>query len=151
MKLEAILVKRVMVVLVVHYMYAKEILLPNLKHSIKLKVLHFLDNNSDNQQDFIENNVVEHEKASFKPLTDEGKLFSGGPTCMFKGKVIPCFTHRSESGGVSSTILKELFETIDQLNLLPRSLGVISFSILDGHGSRLELPFLIYSNASTTE
>ena len=43
-------------------------------------------NNSDNQQEFIKNNF-EHEKASFEPLTSEGKLFPGGPTCMFNGKI----------------------------------------------------------------
>ena len=70
---------------------------------------------------------------------------------MFKGKVVPCFTRWSESGGMSSTILKEFFETIDHLNLLPRSPGVVPFAMLDGHGSRLELPFLKYINDSTTE
>ena len=70
---------------------------------------------------------------------------------MFKGKVVPCFTRWSESGGMSSTILKEFFETIDHFKLLPRTPGVIPFAMLDGHGSRLELPFLKYINDSTTE
>ena len=64
-----------------------------------------VDNNSDNQHEFIENNV-EHEKASFEPLTGEGKLLHGGPTCMFNGKVVPCFTPWIESRGMSSTVLK---------------------------------------------
>ena len=38
--LEVILVKRVMVILVVHYIYAKEMLLPNLKRPTKINVLH---------------------------------------------------------------------------------------------------------------
>ena len=62
-----------------------------------------VNNNSDNQQEFIENNF-EHEKACFKPLIGEGKLFPGGPTCMCKGKVVPCFTRWSESQVMSSTI-----------------------------------------------
>ena len=65
-----------------------------------------VDNNSDNQQEFIENDF-EHEKASFEPLIAEGKLFSGGPTSMFKGKVVPCFTRWSELGGMFSAILKK--------------------------------------------
>ena len=52
---------------------------------------------------------------------------------------------------MSSTILKEIFETIDHFQLLPRTLGVLPFAMLDGHGSRLELPFLEYINNKTTE
>ena len=70
---------------------------------------------------------------------------------MFNGKVVPCFTRWSESGGMSSTILKECFETIDHFKLLPRTPGVFPFAILDGHGSRLEVPFLKYINDKTTE
>ena len=70
---------------------------------------------------------------------------------MFKGKVVPYFTRWSESGGMSSTILKDFFETIDHLNLLPRAPGVLPFTILDGHKSRLELPFLKYINNKTIE
>ena len=88
---------------------------------------------------------------SFEPLTGKGKLFPGGPTCMFKGKVVPCFIRWSESGGMSSIILKEIFETIDHFQLLPRTPGVLPFAMLDGHGSRLELPFLKYINNKTTE
>ena len=109
-----------------------------------------VNDNSNNQQEFIENNC-EHEKTYFEPLTGEGKFFPGDPTCMFKGKVVPSFTRWSESGGMSSTILKEIFEAIDHLNLLPRSPGVVPFAMLDGHGSRLELPFLKYINDFTTE
>ena len=68
--------------------------------------IHFtvkVNNNSNNQQEFIGNNY-EHENASFEPLTGEGKSFPGGPTCMFKGKVVPCFNRCGESGGMSSTI-----------------------------------------------
>ena len=70
---------------------------------------------------------------------------------MFKGKVVPCFIRWSESGGMSSIILKEIFETIDHFQLLPRTPGVLPFAMLDGHGSRLELPFLKYINNKTTE
>ena len=46
---------------------------------------------------------------------------------------------------------KKKIETIDHLNLLPRLPGIVPFAKLDGHESRLELPFLKYSNDSTTE
>ena len=40
MKLEVILHKRVMLILVVHCIYAKEILIPNLRRPTKINVLH---------------------------------------------------------------------------------------------------------------
>ena len=70
---------------------------------------------------------------------------------MFKGKVVPCFTRWSELGGMSSTILKDFFETIDHLKLLHRTPGGLPFAMLDGHESRFELPFLKYINDKTTE
>ena len=60
---------------------------------------------------------------------------------MFKGKVIPCFTRLSEFAGMYSTISKEVFETIDYFNLLPRINGVVPFAMLGGHKSRFELSF----------
>ena len=45
---------------------------------------------------------------------------------------------------MSSTILKDFFETIRTPRVLP-------FAMLDGHGSRLELPFLKYINDKATE
>ena len=102
------------------------------------------------QQDLFKNNF-EGEIASFEPSTGKGKLFPGGSSCVFKSKAVPCFTRWSESGGMSSTILKYFFETIDHFTLLPQTFGVLPFAMLDGHGSRLELPFLKYINAKTTE
>ena len=61
---------------------------------------------------------------------------------MFKDNVIPCFTLWIECGGIISNILRETFETIDNFNLLPRINGVVPFTILDRHGSRIGLPFL---------
>ena len=109
-----------------------------------------VNSDSNTQQDQFKDNL-EDELASFEPLTGKGKLLPGGPTCMFKGKVVPCFIRWSESGGMSSIILKEIFETIDHFQLLPRTPGVLPFAMLDGHGSRLELPFLKYINNKTTE
>ena len=39
-----------------------------------------------------------------------------------------------------SNILIEIFETMDHFNLLPRMNDVVPFVILDGYGSRVELP-----------
>ena len=70
---------------------------------------------------------------------------------MFNGKVVPYFTRWNESRGMSSSILKYVFETIDYRHLSPFSSGVVPFVMRDGHGSWLELPFLKYINDSKTE
>ena len=98
---------------------------------------------SDNQQEFIENNL-EYRKTSFKPLTGKGKHFPEGPTCMFKVTVVPCFTRWSECDGMTSNILKEIFEIIDHYNLLLRIHDVVPFAMLDVYGSRLKLLFIVY-------
>ena len=33
------------------------------------------------------------------------KLFPSGPTCMYKGKEVPCFVQFSKNGGMNGTIL----------------------------------------------
>ena len=74
---------------------------------------------SDNQQERIDNNL-EHEKASFDPLTSKDKVFPGGSTCVFKDIAVLFFTRWSEYSGMTYNILTEIFETTDHLNLLPR-------------------------------
>ena len=54
-----------------------------------------LNSNSNTKEELFKNNF-EDEIASFEPLTGKGKLFPGGPRCVFKGKVVPCFTRWSE-------------------------------------------------------
>ena len=78
----------------------------------------------------------------------EGKHFPGGPTCTFKGKAIPCMCRWTENGSITSQILKEICEHLDELQIFDRSKGVSPFFLLDGHGSRFELPFLEYINNS---
>ena len=48
----------------------------------------------------------------------------------------------AKSGGMSSSNFKAFFETIDYNNLLPRSPGVVPFTMFDGYGSWFELPFI---------
>ena len=61
---------------------------------------------NSNYNDQINNikNSFENRKALSESLTGEGKLFPRGPTCMFNGKVVPCFTRWRESGDVPSSI-----------------------------------------------
>jgi hypothetical protein len=73
----------------------------------------------------------------------KGKRHPGGPTCFFQGKEVPCFATNSENGGITSEILAQCFKRMDNVGLFPRSPDLPNpFVTLDGHGSRLQLPFL---------
>ena len=50
---------------------------------------------------------------------------------MFEDKVVPYFTRWNECGGMISNISKEIFETIDHFNLLPRINGIVPFVVFD--------------------
>jgi hypothetical protein len=52
----------------------------------------------------------------------------------------------NESGGISMDILVQFQKHMDKLSIFPRQGGLKPFLLLDGHGSRLELPFLKYVN-----
>ena len=55
-------------------------------------------------------------------------------------------------GSISSEILTEALKYLDQLNVFERRQdGPTPFGLLDGHGSRLQLPFLEYINSSTPD
>ena len=77
----------------------------------------------------------------------EGKYFPGGPTCIFKGKKIPAMVRWHPSGSITSEFLTDALKELDVRNVMPRSNpNVKPFILLDGHSSRLELPFLQYIN-----
>ena len=80
--------------------------------------------------------------------TGEGKLFPGIPSCTYKGKEIPGYVAFSESGGITPTILTNIFRRLDNLHIFDedRSNGIIPFVLLDGHGSRFSIEFLEYIN-----
>jgi hypothetical protein len=75
-----------------------------------------------------------------------GKLFPGGPTCHFKGKEIQSMVRFTESGGINSSILTEILAKLDGIGIYKekREMGMTPFLLVDGHGSRFELPFLDY-------
>ena len=76
----------------------------------------------------------------------EGRAFPGGPSCMFKGKKVPCFVRWSDKGGVTSTMLTDVLREFDARGMFPRTEGRLPFVLLDGHGSRTELEFLTCIN-----
>ena len=73
-----------------------------------------------------------------------GKLFPSGPVCNFRNVDIPCLVKWSEKGSITSEILAQCLEHIDSYNVFPRVDGISPFLLLDGHGSRFEIPFLDY-------
>ena len=80
----------------------------------------------------------------FNKNRGKGKLFPMGPACTFNGKTIPCLVRWSQSGSITSVILRDALATIDHYNVMDRSSGRKPFLLLDGHGSQFELPFLEY-------
>ena len=74
----------------------------------------------------------------------EDKAMRGGPTCTFMGKTVPCYIGASPKASITSTMLADMLRTIDSYNFFDRSDGTLPFLLLDGHHSRLELPFLNY-------
>jgi hypothetical protein len=80
-----------------------------------------------------------------------GKIYPNGPTCVFKGKEVPCKVCNTENSSITSELLVQFLQHMDDLNLFPRDDGVKPFLLLDGHGSRLELPFLQYVNDASHE
>ncbi len=78
--------------------------------------------------------------------TGSGKMYPYGPSCVFKGKEVPCMVCNTESGSITSDLLVTFLQKLDELELFPRENGLKPFLLLDGHGSRLELPFLQYVN-----
>jgi hypothetical protein len=74
-----------------------------------------------------------------------GKRYPGAPTCNFRGTIVPPFVCCSPKGGITSELLKSMLERMDSLNLFPRVQGgPLPFLLLDGHGSRFQLPFMRY-------
>ena len=76
-----------------------------------------------------------------------GKRFPGEPKCYFQGKEVPVFICCSPKGRIKSELLKEMLERMDSFDIFPCIPGgTLPFILLDGHGSRLQLPFLRYTN-----
>ena len=61
---------------------------------------------------------------------------------------MPAFVTFSESGGISGTILTDIFRRLDSLRIYDedRKNGLIPFVLLDGHHSRFDVEFLCYVN-----
>jgi hypothetical protein len=81
----------------------------------------------------------------------EGTAMAGGPSCSFRGKEIPCFVCTSPKASISSQLLADMLSFIDSFNIFDRSNGKKPFLLLDGHHSRMDLPFLDYIHNANHE
>ncbi len=62
-------------------------------------------------------------------------------------ETIPALIQWNESATITSEILVEMLETLDVLNVTPQDDKYVKpFLLIDGHNSRLQLPFLEYIN-----
>jgi hypothetical protein len=78
------------------------------------------------------------------------KYYPFGPTCWVSGKKIETFVTCSESGSVTSEILRDSLTQIDSKVTFDR-MEATPFLLLDGHGSRFQLPFLDYVTVQETK
>jgi hypothetical protein len=73
------------------------------------------------------------------------KFYPYGPTCVVGRKSVEAYVTCSESGSITSDILTNVLKYLDKKLNFDRSEADL-FLLLDGHGSRFELPFLDYIN-----
>ena len=78
--------------------------------------------------------------------TGEGKVFPGTPKCTFRGKEVDSLVTCSPKGSITSEILKQIFERLDDLGVYERTEGRVPMALFDAHDSRLQVPFLRYIN-----
>ena len=76
----------------------------------------------------------------------DGKAYPGGPSCEYNGKVIPCLTYASKSGGITGDILVAVLTEFDARDMFPRRNGLMPALVVDGHQSRLDPAFVEYIN-----
>jgi hypothetical protein len=69
----------------------------------------------------------------------------GGPTCTYHGKEIPWFYGTSPKASITSQLLADMLKYLDGLGIYDRTVA-FPFLLLDGHHSRMMLPFLQYIN-----
>jgi hypothetical protein len=95
---------------------------------------------------------LEDEIANMKDEHSNGvdRMFLFGPTCTFNGPTVPTFVTCSKNGSITSQLLTNILQKMDDMMLFDRSGGVNPCLLCDGHISRFEKPFLEYIHASDT-
>jgi len=83
---------------------------------------------------------------SVKENSGKGKTFPGSPKCYFRGKEVEAFVTCTPKGSVTSDILKQVFERLDNMGMYERVDGRVPMALFDAHDLRLQVPFLQYIN-----
>lgn len=83
---------------------------------------------------------------AYERESGENGSMKGGPTCVFGGKEVPCFIGASPNASITTKMLTNMLEMMDELDLFDRQGNNTPFLLLDGHHSRLGLEFLEYIN-----
>ena len=102
----------------------------------------------DRKKEFI-NGETDYEM--FEKNFGNEKAMPGGPQCFVNGKHVPCFVGCSPKASITSELLVQMLKQLDNLQILERSDDVNPFLLLDGHHSRMQLPFLEYINNACHE
>jgi len=82
----------------------------------------------------------------FHKKSGEGKAFPEGPSCNFRGKIVPCFCRWIPKGSITTVTLRYILATLDKLQVYDRTEKKLPCVLIDGHGSRFGLPFLNYAS-----
>jgi hypothetical protein len=90
---------------------------------------------------------IELENIKDKFKHGANKKFPFGPKCTYKVKVVDCWVVYTEHGSIASELLADMLQKIDSYKLFDDDWanGVRPVLLLDGHGSRFEVPFLRYT------
>jgi len=83
-------------------------------------------------------------------LEDRTIVMKGGPCCIYNGNDIPFFYGTAQKASITSALLTEMLKFIDECGVFDGSIPK-PFLLLDGHGSRMMLPFLKYIHKPANE
>ncbi len=78
-------------------------------------------------------------------LEDRAVVMKGGPCCTYNDKEAPCFYGTALKASITSNLLADMLKFIHDCGIFNRNVAK-PFLLLDGHGSRMMLPFLKYKN-----
>jgi hypothetical protein len=67
------------------------------------------------------------------------------PTCTYHGTGIPCFCGTSPKASITSQLLADMLKYLGGLGIYDQTAAYL-FLLLDGHHSRMMLPFLQYTD-----
>lgn len=83
---------------------------------------------------------------TFEANYGEGRACTGGSKCKFNPIELPCFVGCSPKASITSEMLAEKLKLIDSHDVYKRTNCLQPLLVLDGHHSRMKLPFLQYIN-----